>query len=261
MDFGLCEIAFIPIRQGLSDKSEMLSQVVFGETFEILINRGDWIRIKLYSDAYEGWITKDSVSLINESEFINLQMNNTVFCDDLQTVLIKNGVEKITVPMGALFNNVSIESGEFTLNGSLYKLENANHKIDDNSSKRQLIVSTCKKMMNAPYLWGGKTPWGIDCSGFVQLAYKIAGISLPRDSSQQVEIGNTINFINETQAGDILFFDDDEGNIVHVGVVYNSGTIIHASKKVRTDIIDHQGIYNRELKRYTHNLRVIKSII
>ena len=115
--------------------------------------------------------------------------------------------------------------------------------------------------LNAPYLWGGKTPFGIDCSGFTQMVYKLNGFALPRDAYQQAEIGETLSFVEEAEPGDLAFFDDDEGNIIHVGMVLEQGTIIHASGKVRIDALDHQGIYNKELKNYSHKLRLIKKII
>ena len=115
--------------------------------------------------------------------------------------------------------------------------------------------------INAPYLWGGRSPFGIDCSGFTQLVYKIAGKKLPRDAYQQAEIGQTLSFVEEAQSGDLAFFDNEEGSIVHVGILLQDNEIIHASGKVRIDKIDHQGIFNVDTKRYSHKLRLIKKIL
>jgi len=116
-------------------------------------------------------------------------------------------------------------------------------------------------MLSCPYLWGGRNPFGIDCSGFTQLVYKVNDVALPRDASQQVEMGRTLNFLNEAKPGDLAFFDNDEGAIVHVGILLGHNKIIHSSGKVRTDVVDHQGIFNVDLKRYTHKLRVIKTVL
>jgi gamma-D-glutamyl-L-lysine dipeptidyl-peptidase len=260
MEFGLCELAIVPLRQGLSDRSEMISQILFGEIFEIIAKRGDWLRVKMPQDNYEGWVQKDSISLITEADYYRFQNNKKIFFEDLQIILVKNGKEKILVPIGSAFPGFSEQESIFTINGNTYGFEKALSPEKVTVDKREMIIKVAKKFLNTSYIWGGRTAWGIDCSGFSQLLYKIVGVELPRDASQQVHVGNTVNFITDAKPGDLVFFDDDDGNIIHVGIFMDNGKIIHASKKVRIDIVDHQGIYNREIKRYTHNLRVIKSI-
>jgi cell wall-associated NlpC family hydrolase len=115
--------------------------------------------------------------------------------------------------------------------------------------------------LNAPYLWGGKTPFGIDCSGFTQMVYKLNGYHLSRDASQQATQGEALSFIEESEPGDLAFFDNEEGNIIHVGIIMENNYIIHASGKVRVDRLDHLGIFNPETQKHTHKLRVIKKII
>ena len=101
---------------------------------------------------------------------------------------------------------------------------------------------------------------GMDCSGFSQVVHRIVGNDLPRDASQQVELGDTISFVEEAQAGDLAFFDNEEGNITHVGICLGGGDIIHASGSVRIDKLDHIGIFNADKGTYSHKLRVIKRI-
>ncbi len=115
--------------------------------------------------------------------------------------------------------------------------------------------------LNAPYLWGGKTPFGLDCSGFTQMVYKLNGYTLLRDAAQQATQGEALSFVEESEVGDLAFFDDSEGKIDHVGILMQNNHIIHVHGKVRIDRIDHTGIFNTEMKRYTHQLRVIKKII
>lgn len=117
------------------------------------------------------------------------------------------------------------------------------------------------KFLHAPYQWGGRSPFGIDCSGFTQVVFKLYGTTLPRDAYQQAELGKTLNFIHEAREGDLAFFDDEDGKITHVGIVIPDGKIIHASGKVRIDTLDHHGIYNHEEKKYTHTLRILKRVI
>ena len=115
--------------------------------------------------------------------------------------------------------------------------------------------------LNSPYLWGGRSPFGIDCSGFTQMVFKLNGIKLPRDAYEQAEIGKTLNFIEETQKGDLAFFDNEEGKIIHTGIIIDKNKIIHSSGKVRIDNLDHYGIFNAETGKYSHNLRLIKKVV
>jgi len=118
-----------------------------------------------------------------------------------------------------------------------------------------------QSFLNVPYVWGGRNFYGMDCSGFIQVVFAIKGIDLPRDASQQVNLGHIVSFVEEARAGDIAFFDDEEGNIVHVGMCLGRGEIIHASGRVRMDKFDHQGIFDGEKRRYSHKLRVIKRVM
>jgi cell wall-associated NlpC family hydrolase len=150
-------------------------------------------------------------------------------------------------------SNCNLEGYEYAFDGRTTKTAPA--------SKSECMVEHAYAFLNAPYLWGGKSPLGIDCSGFTQLVARIAGIKLMRDAYQQAEQGVTLGFIEEADTGDLVFFDNEDGRIIHVGVLINSREIIHASGKVRIDKIDHQGIYNEELGKYTHTLRLIKRIL
>jgi cell wall-associated NlpC family hydrolase len=140
----------------------------------------------------------------------------------------------------------------YHINGEIRKSNQPFQKND--------LIETALKYLGSPYLWGGRSPFGIDCSGLSQMVYKINGIQIPRDANKQAEIGETIDFINEAIEGDLVFFDNEEGNIIHVGIYLGKSKIIHASGKVRIDTIDHQGIFNTETQKYSHKLRIIKRI-
>jgi cell wall-associated NlpC family hydrolase len=132
--------------------------------------------------------------------------------------------------------------------------------LNENKIEFGDLVHFSKKFLGAPYLWGGRSPFGIDCSGLVQILFKIKGIALKRDAWQQAEAGKQVSFIEESVPGDLVFFDNDEGKIIHVGMIYQSGHIIHASGEVRIDKIDNYGIYNQETGKYTHKTRIIKRV-
>ncbi len=238
----------------------MVTQLLFGDVFEILEIHPKWIRIKDAYDGYESWIDHKQWLEISIETFEELKKTHAKqVVSDLAAVVRINEKEVQSILIGSSLpglNNqhiVSVESQNFAFDGSFFNL--------NSTPQKNKLVENSFMYLNAPYLWGGKTPFGIDCSGFTQMVYKLNGFALPRDAYQQAEIGETLSFVEEAEPGDLAFFDDDEGNIIHVGMVLEQGTIIHASGKVRIDALDHQGIYNKELKNYSHKLRLIKKII
>lgn len=255
INYGISELSIIPVRKESNDKSEMITQILFGETFQIIEKQGSWSSIKLAFDNYEGWIDNKSISKISKDVFDQINSGSNIVTQNLFNVILNDRNEQIILPVGATLPNVNSSSKSFVINENKYQ-------ISENIFEGKLdVVSLSKQFLNSPYLWGGKNPFGIDCSGFVQVVYKVLGIKLSRDANQQVELGETINFISEIKAGDLAFFDNEEGNIVHVGIVLNQNEIIHASGKVRIDKLDQQGIYNIENKNYTHKLRLIKRVL
>ena len=233
------QVAIAPIRREPSDRSEMVSQALMGEELSVLDQQEKWTMIRMFSDGYEGWI--------DNKQFLEF--------DDAEQFV------ELTAPIS---HCVNADGSSMWLPAAA--LVPASWKIDypqDIAHSRVADISLCaNQFLNAPYLWGGRTILGIDCSGFTQLVFRLNGVSIPRDAYQQAEIGATISFIEETQIGDLAFFDNAEGRIVHVGVVMRNSEdqveIIHASGKVRVDVLDHQGIFNRDSGSYTHKLRIIK---
>ena len=252
--FAICNLSIIPLRSEPNDRSEIISQILFGEHFEIIEVEKNWSKIKLHFDQYEGWIdTKQYQLLSNENYNLLCKEAIVLNCDLVEYVSNKNNV-LIPITLGAslsFLNHADINSENYEFEGL---------KISGIKSKNN-IVTTSHLYLNAPYLWGGKTPFGIDCSGFTQMVYKLNGYKLLRDASQQSSQGEVLSFIEESEPGDLAFFDNEEGKIIHVGIILENNYIIHASGKVRVDRLDHLGIYNAELNRHTHRLRVIKKII
>ncbi len=252
--FAICNLSVIPIRIEPSDRSEIVSQVLFGEHFEILELNKQWAKIKLHYDHYEGWIDSKQYQIISKDDFELLSKEAIILNFDL--------VEYISTPNNVLIPitlGVSLSFLNHTeINTQNYEFEGL--KISGIKPKSN-IVNIANMYLNAPYLWGGKTPFGIDCSGFTQMVYKLNGYKLLRDASQQSGQGEVLSFIEESEPGDLAFFDNDEGKIIHVGIILENNYIIHASGKVRIDRLDHLGIYNAEQNRHTHRLRVIKKII
>lgn len=252
--FGICNLAIIPLRFEPNDRSEIVSQVLFGEHFEILEQLKQWSRIKMQYDDYEGWVDSKQYQLISESSFNQLSEDAIILNADLIEYITAPNNLLIPIPLGSsvsFLNYTDINTSNFDFEGT---------KISGIKPKENLI-NTAFLYLNAPYLWGGKTPFGIDCSGFTQMVYKLNGYKLLRDASQQARQGEALSFIEESEPGDLAFFDNDEGNIIHVGIIMEDNYIIHASGKIRIDRLDHLGIYNPETNKHTHKLRVIKKII
>ena len=249
MTYGICNLSIIPLRAEAADTSELVSQILYGEIFKVLEVRSKWSRIRLAFDSYEGWIDNKQFTHLFEEEYKVLNKEKPLMSSDLVEFITTSDNQLLSICMGS------------TLNG----LQLLNHSFEGKSVsetfQKQHLVQTALLYLNAPYLWGGKTPFGIDCSGFTQMVYKLNGHSLQRDASQQVTQGEPLSFIEESEPGDLAFFDNSEGKIVHVGIIMKDNHIIHAHGRVRIDGLDHTGIFNYESRTYSHQLRVIKRII
>ena len=252
--FGICNLAIVPVRSEPSDRSEIVTQLLFGEHIEILERQNQWARIKIQYDDYEGWVDSKQYQIISEANYNLLSKEAIILNADLIDYITAPDNLLLPIPLGAslsFLNNSEINISNFDFEGTK----------TSGIKPKSALINTAFMYLNAPYLWGGKTPFGIDCSGFTQMVYKLNGYKLHRDASQQAREGEPLSFIEESEAGDLAFFDNDEGNITHVGIIMDNNYIIHASGKVRIDRLDHLGIYNPETNKHTHKLRVIKKII
>ncbi len=248
MEQSICAVSIAPLRKEPSHRSEMVSQLLLGEIVSCLETSGDFVFIHNSYDDYSGWCQKSQL-LLTESEDV------IVGPEQLAAAFINpatwNGWPMM-VPLGAPVGNLlQLRSSEFTFQGKLHQAGsipfNTRNVLDHSSLYHQ-----------TPYAWGGKSVFGIDCSGFCQQVYRFFGKKLPRDASQQAIVGEMVGFLEEVQCGDLAFFDNEEGNITHVGLLLNTKEIIHASGKVRVDDIDQWGIINRDTGQRTHTLRLIR---
>ncbi|MBL7561081.1 C40 family peptidase [Olleya sp. YSTF-M6] len=249
MQFGICNLSIVPLRLETSDTSELVSQVLYGDTFKVLEQRKQWSKIRLAFDKYEGWIDNKQYLEITEEQYKDLNNNTLKLSTDLVEFIQDNKDQLNTIVLGSSLNG--LELLKHTFEGVFV----------ENELPKNELITTAFKYLNTPYLWGGKTPFGIDCSGFTQMVYKLNGYKLLRDASQQATQGEALSFIEESEPGDLAFFDNNEGNITHVGIIMQDNYIIHAHGKVRIDRLDHTGIYNVDKRLHTHKLRVIKKII
>ncbi|OEK05310.1 C40 family peptidase [Roseivirga misakiensis] len=255
--YGVVRLSLVPMRGKPSDAAEMTSQLLFGEHYRVVepSDDGMWLKVKNAFDDYEGWIDKKQHHTISEPYFDQIDSSEYKICTDfVEKILFNQQLSFVTC--GAilpLLNNPIFKDEEnVAFNGSSKSLH---QKIEIPA-----MISLAKKYLNTPYLWGGRSPFGIDCSGFTQVVFRIAGYSLPRDSSQQILKGEEVKF-EETVAGDLAFFTNKSGKMNHVGLVIENNEVIHASGKVRIDQLDNKGILNAEVGKYTHHLFKIKRVI
>lgn len=255
--YGICRVAVAPLRSEHSDKAEIASQLLFGEGVQILEKTEHWWYVKTAYDHYEGWLDFRQLEMVGQEAF-----NAAESCADLvpaiplNVLLDANGAKYYLSPGSSL---PAFKDGSCFLGKQQFKVEFTPSKFAFSGMDK--LIETALFFQNTPYLWGGRTFFGIDCSGFVQTVFKLNGIRLRRDAWQQAEEGTTVDFLPEVQPGDVAFFDNEEGRIVHVGIMLSNSEIIHASGKVKIDPIDGQGVFSNELKRYTHKLRIIKRFI
>lgn len=238
MDKGICIVTVAPVRAENSDRAEIVTEILYGESADILEVNKNWTKIKMHYDGYEGWMDTKQIKTVTEEYLANRKV--TMITEDFSSIMTLEG--KTLLSMGSEVEFPAVASRR-------------SHDV------RESIALTAKEFLNIPYLWGGKSFFAVDCSGFVQLVFKIHNIKMPRDTYQQAEVGEALSFVEESQPGDLAFFENSEGKIIHVGIMLENQKIIHASGKVRIDTLDSSGIFNKEMNKHTHKLRVIRSII
>jgi hypothetical protein len=250
MEYGICNLAIVPLRAEPSDRSEQVSQLLFGEAFEITEWKEKWVKIVTATDKYAGWIDRLQFTMLGHMAYKRLLRTPAPLTYRPVTQawrILDNSI--IYLPAG---------SSLVFLEGTTSYIGNQKFEIIGEIGETDYIFNIAKSYLNVPYLWGGRTHFGIDCSGFTQMVYKMMRINLRRDASLQAEDGTLVDGLTNVKVGDLAFFGAEENRITHVGIMLNSLQIIHASGKVKIDAIDEEGIYSKELKRYTHKLRFIK---
>lgn len=255
--YGICRVSVAPLRSEPSDKAENASQLLFGEYVEVLEKSDRWWYVRAEYDGYEGWMDFKQLAVIKAEEYEEGKTTKTVVPATPLNVITDDDETSYYLSPGSNLPDLKDDSciigqKEFKLHFS--PAEFAFKDIDK-------LIKDALFFRNSPYLWGGRSFFGIDCSGFVQTVFKLNGIKLKRDAWQQAEEGATVDFLPEVLTGDVAFFDNEEGRIIHVGIMLSPSEIIHASGKVKIDPIDGQGIYSAELGRYTHKLRIIKRFV
>ena len=243
------------MRKESQEESEMVSQLLFGESYEILNEADGYFEIQSAFDKYSGWISRIMHHDIPESYYRVLSKEK----QPVQEALLMN-IEgmgqppRLTLP-GSTLPGYNPKKNNFEINGEVFHIRWTFEKFNINGFSS--INKTASHFLNAPYLWGGRSVFGCDCSGFVQILFKIHGIALLRDADQQAEQGKEIA-LEDARLGDLAFFADENGFVYHVGMVLSPEEIIHGSGYVHIDRLDQKGIFNLVRQEYSHTLYKIK---
>lgn len=255
MTGGICYLSLVAVRSEPSEKSEMVNQLLYGDVVDIEETYGEWFRIVGRFDQYSGWCSSKQIEMLSQETLEVLTNSSQVLVSGTTASIIARGMPPITLVQGSTLHQLS--NGTFAGPSGEYHIAEGTTILPGNSDAPD-VLELAASYLKTPYLWGGRSPFGIDCSGLTQMVYKMQGIVLMRDARQQAAQGLAINLLAEARAGDLAFFDNEDGQITHTGILTENGNIIHASGKVRIDPVDHHGIYDKTLGKYTHKLRLIR---
>ncbi|HTN38270.1 MAG TPA: C40 family peptidase [Arachidicoccus sp.] len=249
MQYAIGSTPIIPIRREPSHRSEMVSQLLFGELAEVLQTEKNFWQIRTLFDQYEGWVQAGQLTTVSAENVQEAKLLG--YLPDTSNILV-NEVGMVVyggTPVWDLQNWAELEIDYGPVD-----------PVNELTFSEKSLFGVLGPYINSSYLWGGRTTAGVDCSGLVQQVYKNFGINMPRDAYQQAEKGTLIGFLEEAGPGDLAFFDNPEGRITHVGIIMEHQKIVHASGQVRIDLLDAQGIIQEKSRQRTHSLRIIKRV-
>lgn len=257
MRYGFCHIAITPLRKENSERSEMISQLIFGDCFKILQQIEDKIQIENFEDQYSGWVDQKQTIEISQTDYKAYTETPKQIVNQAQTHIIQTNQKNKQKIIYPIYLGSQVIGEKFQVGEILFQIIEPHH-INKPKTNIHSLITIALKYISAPYLWGGKSLYGLDCSGLTQMCYKQIGVHLLRDAKDQVTQGEEVKTLEEAEKGDLCFFHNSVGQITHVGIYIGGNQILHASGQVRVDPIDQQGILPKYSNEYTHQLNKIK---
>jgi cell wall-associated NlpC family hydrolase len=249
----------MPVKTEPSHRAEQNNQLLYGEKVEIIeVNKNDWAQIQSTWDSYQGWCKLSQLTRVTRKEF---RKNAKYLAGSPNSKLVMPSSE-MWMPLGAELTG--LKGGKITPYNETGRYKGKRLAVKSLSLNAENLANAAKKYLHAPYQWGGRSIAGIDCSGLIQMGLKLCNYPFPRDADQQANEGTLVDFLQNAKCGDLAFFDNKDGKIVHVGLLLDNQTILHATDaagRVVIDRIDQAGIISTSLRMRTHNLRFVKRIL
>ncbi len=251
----------IPVRAEAREGAEQNTQMLFGELAEVIDEQPRWKRIRLESDGQEGWVDAKMITPMTDKEYAAykkaLKTAATVAFPMAYAMSENNGQ---TIPLTAGTRLTNYKDGRFEVLGVGFRIDPSMVITAPLELNQENLLKAVRFFINVPYLWGGKNALGMDCSGFTQTVMSLFGKALLRNASEQVTQGKPIKDLSKAKAGDLVFFDHEDGKISHVGIVIDPERVIHCSGRVKVEKLDSQGIFNAETGEYSHHLVSIRRV-
>ena len=256
---GVILLSVVPVRAEAKESAEMLTQLLFAETVEVLEQQPRWLRVRNETDGQEGWVDAKMIRIMTDKEAAKYaKAKKSARITTLMAFAAFGNLQIMLLTPGTLLPDYR--------NGS-FKILDTTYTIHEQFVSAKPLKMTAKNVheqslifLNAPYLWGGKNAFGIDCSGFTQVVHSLFGHQLLRNASEQATQGVEVPSLADAKPGDLAFFDHEDGKICHVGLIWDKGFIIHCSGRVKIEKLDEKGIYSDEQGTYTHHLVQIRRI-
>ena len=253
--------SIIPVRAEAREGAEQNTQMLFGELAEVIEEQPRWRCIRLESDGQEGWVDAKMITPMTDKEYAAhkkaLKTAATVAFPMAYAMSENNGQ---TIPLTAGTRLTNYKDGRFEVLGVGFRIDPSMVITAPLELNQENLLKAVRFFINVPYLWGGKNALGMDCSGFTQTVMSLFGKALLRNASEQVTQGKPIKDLSKAKAGDLVFFDHEDGKISHVGIVIDPERVIHCSGRVKVEKLDSQGIFNAETGEYSHHLTQIRRL-